>query len=1044
MQTTSGLRTTPLLALLLAAAVGPGCGSGDDDDDDDADDSDAGDAGDSILVDAPAFAGADVECPPTGALTRPAAARVRPSLPVRSIVARAPRSAASPAPTASLAEAGRWYLRRAYPRGLAAPAELHTVHDRGGAIVLKYRQRVGGVDVFRKELNLVLARDRKLVATSGELASSQVAAPVAATGDPASLDRDARAAVVAAARDLGVSLAPAELSAAGTRPPYIAYRPPRGHALATARARRTYYDDGAALVPALYVEMSGRFRGSRTPELRSAVVGAGGDILFRNDKTSRAEPFSYRVYAEAKSLEPSISPFCDQGVPHPTGTLDGYVPAEPCAQELVSLIESGTPTEDPWLADDATETSGNNVDSFFHIQTGAKGEFFPPDYAPANGDFRAQATGARQFDYPYDVALAPGDFFEDDEDETAVPDPADPQLNAKVVHGFYLGNYLHDLLYVHGYDEASGNSQADNYGRGGLGGDPLLVQAGSFSTYTLPTADGEPSVLTMGLNAYSQLRRDSTLDLMIFAHEWMHTMQHRLIGDSEGLSTSQAGALGEGWSDFLGLLVATRPDQAQAPANPDWQGAFGLGPYHNQAYCDDFPAPFGTPCDGGPDQAYYFGIRRYPFTVDKSKSPLTFRHIANRLELPDEIPHFFWKLRIENAEIHSAGEIWASALWGCYRGLLVNDKYTFDEAQGRMLDYVVGGMKATPIDPTFLEARDAFLAVAQATDEEDYQVCRQAFADRGMGAGAVAPPRGSGDFRGAIESLRASGPALSFISATVTDGAGGDGDGLLDVGEEGTLTVVLRNTGFDDLADTTVHAEAATAGVDVTDSDQVRSSSPGEDIAIEFPIALNQADHYQLVQVEVTFGDDDAALDPTRVSLAFHVHHDLARTRSVDPAESAITQADWFMNPDLPYSETVWARVPQGDQHAYQLAGTRIDRSAGLVSPCVLASADEDLVVRFQHAYQLDVYGAVEVRTAGTDEFAWQPAYSLPLGSSTGEEVEVNLGRTYAGQWLQIRFWGYAPPAVGEEVPSWTVDDIELAGIDNTPFTEILPDGTAP
>ena len=50
-----------------------------------------------------------------------------------------------------------------------------------------------------------------------------------------------------------------------------------------------------------------------------------------------------------------------------------------------------------------------------------------------------------------------------------------------------------------------------------------------------------------------------------------------------------------------------------------------------------------------------------------------------------------------------------------------------------MLDYLVQSMKATPLDPTFLEARDALLAVARATDEQDYRSFREAFAARGMG-----------------------------------------------------------------------------------------------------------------------------------------------------------------------------------------------------------------------------------------------------------------------------------------------------------------------
>ena len=42
---------------------------------------------------------------------------------------------------------------------------------------------------------------------------------------------------------------------------------------------------------------------------------------------------------------------------------------------------------------------------------------------------------------------------------------------------FYWNNLFHDVLYRYGFDEASGNFQANNYGRGGLGGDYVRAEA---------------------------------------------------------------------------------------------------------------------------------------------------------------------------------------------------------------------------------------------------------------------------------------------------------------------------------------------------------------------------------------------------------------------------------------------------------------------------------------------------------------------------------------------------------------------------------------
>lgn len=43
-------------------------------------------------------------------------------------------------------------------------------------------------------------------------------------------------------------------------------------------------------------------------------------------------------------------------------------------------------------------------------------------------------------------------------------------LNAAITNLFVWNNYMHDVMYHYGFDEASGNFQANTYGRGGEGG----------------------------------------------------------------------------------------------------------------------------------------------------------------------------------------------------------------------------------------------------------------------------------------------------------------------------------------------------------------------------------------------------------------------------------------------------------------------------------------------------------------------------------------------------------------------------------------------
>ena len=112
------------------------------------------------------------------------------------------------------------------------------------------------------------------------------------------------------------------------------------------------------------------------------------------------------------------------------------------------------------------------------------------------------------------------------------------------------------------------------------------------------------------------------------------------------------------------------------------------------------------------NNAYYYGDRRYPYTRDMTKNPLTFKHIAEGVPLPPAPPPSLLFSSPDNSEPHNAGEVMGAMLWECYSNLL-NDttRLTFTQAQERMKRYLVAGYKMMPIDPTFVTARDAILAV---------------------------------------------------------------------------------------------------------------------------------------------------------------------------------------------------------------------------------------------------------------------------------------------------------------------------------------------
>lgn len=119
-----------------------------------------------------------------------------------------------------------------------------------------------------------------------------------------------------------------------------------------------------------------------------------------------------------------------------------------------------------------THTRGNNVDAY-HDQNASNG--------PTNGnESRADGGDNLEFDFPIDLTIDP----ESD------PDPYITNL-------FYWNNLMHDVWYQYGFDEAAGNFQEDNQGRGGDGSDYVRAEAQDGAStdnanFSTPTDGGNP------------------------------------------------------------------------------------------------------------------------------------------------------------------------------------------------------------------------------------------------------------------------------------------------------------------------------------------------------------------------------------------------------------------------------------------------------------------------------------------------------------------------------------------------------------------------
>jgi hypothetical protein len=167
---------------------------------------------------------------------------------------------------------------------------------------------------------------------------------------------------------------------------------------------------------------------SKSNELHHTLVGGDGQVLS----------------IERRTASDSYSVFIEDPLKGPQTTVNGPTP----------VSTPGTaPSPAGWLGSVAQSTfliTGNNTKT----------------YLDTNADNKPDGGG---------TAVPDGNFL------TAWNGTVSPTTTGNKAVGvqnlFYLNNVIHDKLYTKGFTEAAGNFQADNFGRGGSDGDPVLAEA---------------------------------------------------------------------------------------------------------------------------------------------------------------------------------------------------------------------------------------------------------------------------------------------------------------------------------------------------------------------------------------------------------------------------------------------------------------------------------------------------------------------------------------------------------------------------------------
>ncbi|MFP2957837.1 myxosortase-dependent M36 family metallopeptidase [Myxococcus sp. 1LA] len=1042
-------------------------------------------------------------------------------------------------------------------------APLQAVHQTGkGAVIVSFRQAVEGVEVFRSEVKVVMTQALEPVAVTGYLAPSKLTLAARQRAGANAFQRSAADAVAAAYSDQsGTTLGSHAFVPVDSRDGYTLFdfepgvrTVMPGQLVVPARAKQVFFTLPDGLRPAWYVEVNAGPKRSKDSDYTAYVVSAvDGAVLFRNDLRAHAAEHTYRYTVWAETVAPYIpfdGPQGSAGSPYPRQALDGYDAPLNVAPNVVELQNSPFSRNDPWLPANATQTVGNNVDAYVDLAA--------PDGFQPGVDLRADITGERTFGHVYDPQRAPGSSVE--------------QMKAAVVNLFFLNNFLHDWYYDAGFDEASGNAQMQNFGRGGLEGDPLRVEGQDYNgrnnanmatpadgtsprmqmyvfdglpllevtapaalarsyvnaeslfgaqEYTLDapvrvlaptgrtlgctpfeagTFDGHVALLDRGtcdfttkaLNAQNagaiavivanvnagegplymsgddaritvpaasisretadlwkaevaanastlqvhmhrskDLDRDGTLDNTIIAHEWGHYISNRLIGNANGLTNNQGRSMGEGWADVHALLMMVR--EGDDPA----RGAYAVGGYVS---------------GGGGGDGYYYGVRRAPYatapSLAQSRNALTFRHIANGNPLPTSHPLAYGQSGLGNSAVHSSGEVWASMLWECYVSLL--QAHPFQEAQDRMKRYLVAGYKATPVSPTFLEARDALLAVTAASDPADYLRFLQAFAKRGAGMGAKAPDRDSMDHVGVVESFDA-GNLLEVTALKLDDSLEAcDRDGVLDVGETGLLRVSVRNVGSGHLGSFsgTVSTTSDTATLEFPSGNTLTFSSMGRGgtATATLPVRLAAAQPNAHAGLRITFDEPSLPASARSTSYDPRVNYDevpgAAAEDDFEGTLSSWTSSTWLN----PYGEPDWKVQGLEGARYMHAPNPAVQADLLLTSPWLKVNETGAFTFsfRYRHSFESEIYtgGAIAPYYDGAvleftyDGLQWYDIASMgvssiysvdPLTGAVGYIEQGPNSLMYRNAWVGQNVTEENGQAV--RFPEWSTVELRLADL---------------
>jgi uncharacterized repeat protein (TIGR01451 family) len=555
--------------------------------------------------------------------------------------------------------------------------------EHNGVTHLYLRQRYQGIEVFGADLNFNFDPEGRLVLPGG-----QVAGRLSSIGNVPTPQLSALQAlrVAAAQHRVKIEGTPAIIEAA-SGPDQRTTFSHEGFALDPVPVRLVFFRNEKTYHLAWMVEL---YPLDAQHNWLTLVDAANGEILHAEDRVTECgiehQPAGLFFHNDHLHLPAGAAAVFARPMA-PNDYRVYAMPVESPSHGNRTLVANpADPTASPYGWHDTngangaeyTTTRGNNVDA----------------YEDANADnaagFRPSGGANLVFDFPLDLTQAPSTY-----------------QSAAITNLFYWSNVVHDVTYQYGFNEVSGNFQVNNYGRGGLGSDDVRAEAQDGSGFNnanfFTPVDGSRARMQMYLWDAPNPDRDGDFDNGIIVHEYGHGVSTRLTGgpgNSSCLGSTVQQQMGEGWSDWLGLMLTMEPGDEATDRR-------GIGTYALE-----------QPVTGN-------GIRTYPYSTDLAINPQTYDDIKTA------------------AVPHGVGAVWCAMLWEMTWGLI--DQYGFDTdiyhgtgGNNIAMQLVLDGMKLQPCNPGFVDGRNAILeADTLLSGGANGCIIWNAFAKRGLGYSAI-------------------------------------------------------------------------------------------------------------------------------------------------------------------------------------------------------------------------------------------------------------------------------------------------------------------